>query len=167
MGRWIEMAVTREQKVETSVQAFAKAWLEVEGWDSDKVEYLDDFPFEQFEGDLKNKCYVAFGFQFDDGGVAAELGSNLKRRIYTIEFFVFGPNELNAKSLSSELKFAVDVDVSVPLLDVGEVDQPVIDYLLVKSCASQKVLVSDPKPYEHHVWLTTARVEDEYYPVVH
>lgn len=158
------MAVTREIKVETSVQAFAKVQLESQGWGEDRVEYLEEFPFEEFEGNFDLKNFVAFGINFDDGGVSAELGSNLRRRIYTLEFFVLGMDELNAKSLANDLKFVVDVDVQVPLLDVGEAGLPVIDSLLVKSCHAQKVVVADPKPYERHVWLTTARVEDEYYP---
>lgn len=161
------MGVTREIKVETSVQAFARVQLEIEGWSEDRVAYLDEFPFEEFEGDYTKKNFVAFGFTFDDGGQPAELGSNLRKRIYTLEFFVLGMDELNAKSLANDLKFVCDVDVQVPLLDVGQADLPVIDSLLVKSCNAQKVVVNDPKPYERHVWLTTARVEDEYYPAVH
>lgn len=161
------MGVTREVKVETSVQAFAKVQLLEQGWTDDRVQYLDEFPFEEFEGNYEEQNFVAFGINFDDGGVAAELGSNLRRRIYTLEFFVLGLDEFNAKSLANELKFVCDVDVQVPLLDVGEPGMPVIDSLLVKSCNAQKVVVTDPKPYERHVWLTTARVEDEYYPAVH
>lgn len=160
------MAVTREVKVETSVQAFAKVGLEAEGWGDDKVKYLEEFPFDEFEGAIDRYNFVAFGFSFDDGGQPAELGSNLRRRIYTLEFFVLGTDEMNAKSLANELKFTCDVDVRIPLLDVGEPDMPIIDYLLVKGCSAQKVVVQDPKPYERHVWLTTARVEDEYYPPV-
>lgn len=161
------MAVTREVKVETSVQAFAKVQLEAEGWNEDLVAYLDEFPFEEFEGDYTKKNFVAFGINFDDGGRPAELGSNLRKRIYTLEFFVLGMDELNAKSLANDLKFVCDVDVRVPLLDVGEEGMPVIDALIVVSCSAQKVVVPDPKPYERHIWLTTARVEDEYYPAIH
>jgi hypothetical protein len=158
------MGVNRETKVETSVQAYAKVALENNGWGSDRLSFMDEFPFEEFEGDLLKSNYVAFGFNFDDQGTPAELGSNLTRRIYTLEFFVFGQDELNAKSVANEMKFALDVDQRVPLLDVGEKDMPQIDWLLVKGASAQKVLVNDPKPYERHVWLCTARVEDEYYP---
>jgi hypothetical protein len=158
--------VTREIKVETSVQAFAKVGLEADQWTDDRVAYLEEFPFDDFEEDYTKKNFIAFGFSFDDGGQSAELGSNLRRRIYTLEFFVLGMDELNAKSLANDLKFVVDVDTRIPLLDVGEADLPIIDYLLVKGCSAQKVVVNDPKPYERHVWLTTARVEDEYYPPV-
>jgi hypothetical protein len=158
------VAVNRETKVETSVQAYAKERLSANGWGADRLDFMDEFPFEQFEGNLLTTNYVAFGFNFDDQGTPAELGSSLRRRIYTLEFFVFGLDELNAKSVANELKFAIDVDEVIPLLDVGAAGMPQIDSLLVKGVSAQKVLVGDPKPYERHVWLTTARVEDEYMP---
>lgn len=159
------MAVNRETKVETSVQTYIQDWLEAhDGWTTDRVTFLEEFPDEGFfEGDLATN-YVAFGFSFDDGGTPAELGSNLRRRIYTLEFFAFGVDELNAKALANDMKFAVDVDVRIPLLDVGEPGPPVIDAMLSKAASAQKVLIADPEPFQRHVWLTTARVEDEYYP---
>lgn len=158
------MAVNRETKVEMSVQAYAKARMEENGWSADRLEFLESFPFESFDGDVSKKNYMAFGFNFDDQGVAAELGSDLTRRIYTLEFFVFGQDELNAKSVANEMKFILDTEKRVPLLDVGEIGMPLIDYLLVKGASAQKVLVGEPKPWERHVWMTTVRVEDEYMP---
>jgi hypothetical protein len=162
------MGVNRETKVEQSVQAYAKVKLEDNGWTDDRVEFLESFPDpadeETPEPDTRLKSYVAFGFNFDDQGVQAELGSPLRRRTYTLEFFVFGRNELESKSIANEMKFILDVEERVPLLDVGEVGSPVIDYLLVKGASAQKVLVGDPAPHERHVWLCTSRVEDTYYP---
>lgn len=162
------MGVNRETKVETSVQAYAKVKLEDSGWTSDRVDFLEAFPDPEDpdtpDPDTRLRSYVAFGFNFDDQGQPAELGSNLRRRIYTLEFFVFGRNELEAKSIANEMKFILDVEERVPLLDVGEPDMPVIDQLLVKGASAQKVLVGEPHPWERHVWLCTARVEDEYYP---
>lgn len=158
------MAVNRETKVETSVQTYAEAKLRSDGWSEDRLTFLEEFPhYGFFEGELTTN-YCAFGFNFDDGGRPAELGSNLRLRIYTLEFFLFGADELNAKSAANDLKFAVDVDESIPLLDVGEAGMPEVDRLLVKAASAQKVLIPDPKPYERHVWLTTVRVEDEYFP---
>jgi hypothetical protein len=158
------MGVNRETKVEMSVQAYAKARLEENGWSTDRLDFLESFPFTEFDGDVTTKNYMAFGFNFDDQGRPIELGSDLTARIYTLEFFVFGPDELNAKSVANEMKFVLDNEKSVPLLDVGEAAMPVIGKLLVKGSSAQKVLVNDPKPWERHVWLTTVRVEDEYYP---
>lgn len=160
------MAVNRQYKVETSVQAYARVKLDDAGWGTDRLSFMEEFPYEDFEGDLTKSNYCAFGFNFDDQGVPAELGSPLRRRIYTLEFFVFGVDELNAKSIANELKFAVDVDEMIPLLDVGEVNPEVIDRLLVRGASAAKVLVNDPRPHERHVWLTTVRIEDEYMPEI-
>jgi len=158
------MAVNRETKVETSVQTYAMARLRADGWSEDRLTFLEEFPhYGFFDGDLTTN-YCAFGFNFDDQGRPAELGSALRKRIYTLEFFLFGQDELNAKSAANDIKFALDVDEIVPLLDVGEMGMPPVDALLVKGASAQKVLIADPKPFERHVWLATARVEDEYYP---
>lgn len=158
------MAVNRETKVETSVQTYAMDKLRADGWKEEKLTFLEEFPhYGFFDGDLQTN-YCAFGFNFDDQGRPAELGSSLRKRIYTLEFFVFGMEEAVAKAAANDLKFALDVDETVPLLDVGSMGMPVVDRLLVVGASAQKVLVADPKPFERHVWLTTARVEDEYFP---
>jgi hypothetical protein len=156
------MAVTREQKVEQSVQDFATDVLRSKGWSPDRLEVLDEFPYEQFEGSL-TKSYVAFGFNFDDEGAAAEMGSDLKKRVYTLEFFVFGRSSLEAKSIANQIKFALDADQIVPLKDIGAIGAPVIDSLVVVGCKAEKMVVPDPAPYQESVWLTTCRVEDVYY----
>ncbi len=156
------MAVTREQKVEQSVQDFAEAVLRDKGWSEAKLELLDEFPYEKFEGSL-SKSYVAFGFNFDDEGKAAEMGSDLKKRIYTLEFFVFGRSALEAKSIANQIKFALDTDEIVPLKDIGEVGAPIIDSLVMVGCKAEKMVVPDPAPYQQAVWVTTCRVEDVYY----
>jgi hypothetical protein len=156
------MAVTREQKVEQSVQDYATLKLRAAGWSEKKLEMLDEFPYEKFEGKLDHS-YVAFGFNFDDEGAAAEMGSDLKKRIYTLEFFVFGRSPLEAKAIANQIKFALDADEIVPLKDIGEIDAPVIDALVVVGCKAEKMVVPDPAPYQESVWLTTCRVEDVYY----
>jgi hypothetical protein len=154
--------VNRDYKIEVSVSAYARVKLDDVGYDSGRLVFMEEFPYDKFDGNIESCNYCAFGFNFDDQGKQAELGSSLKRRIHTLEFFVFGVDELNAKSIANELKRAVDVDERIPLLDVGEENPEVIDQLLVVGASSQKVVVNDPKPHERHVWLTTVRIEDEY-----
>lgn len=156
------MSVTREQKVEQSVQDMAEEVLREKGWSEDKLEILDSFPYSKFEGSL-SKSYVAFGFNFDDEGKAAEMGSDLKTRVYTLEFFVFGRSLLEAKSIANQIKFILDTDQIVPLKDIGEIEAPVIDSLVVVGCKAEHMVVPDPAPYQESVWLTTCRVEDTYY----
>jgi len=156
------MAITREAKVEQSVQDHATKVLRDKGWSEERLSILDEFPYEKFEGRL-DKSYVAFGFNFDDEGKAAEMGSDLKKRIYTLEFFVFGRSPLEAKAIANQIKFALDAEEVVPLKDIGEIGAPVIDSLIVDGCKAEKMVVPDPAPYQEAVWLTTCRVEDVYY----
>ena len=127
------MAVTREQKVEQSVQDYATQKLRDAGWSEQKLEMLDEFPYEKFEGKL-DKSYVAFG-----------------------------RSPLEAKAIANQIKFALDADEVVPLKDIGEKGAPVIDALVVVGCKAEKMVVPDPAPYQEAVWLTTCRVEDIYY----
>lgn len=157
------MPVNRQRKVEESVQIYAKAALEAKGWTSDRLEFMEKFPYEDFEGDLSAKSYMAFGYNFDDEGTPAELGSDLLTRVYTLEFFVFGKDEDTAEAIANDAKFAIDRDSVIPVLDIGEPNPPEVGSLLVVGIKAAKVLVDDPEPYQEHIWLTTARVEDEYY----
>jgi hypothetical protein len=156
------MGVTREQKVEQSVQDFATEQVRDKGWGEDRLTILDEFPYEKFEGALTTN-YVAFGFNFDDEGKAAEMGSDLKKRIYTLEFFVFGRSKLEAKSIANQIKFILDAEEVVPLKDIGEPGAPVIDSLIVVGSKAEQMVVPDPAPYQQAVYLTTCRVEDVYF----
>jgi hypothetical protein len=158
------MAVTRDAKVQQSVQSYIKdQLLNVHGYPEEKVEFLDEWPEGRFEGTL-DKTYVAVGFNFDDQGRAAEMGSDLIDRTYTLEFFVFGQTELWAKNVANQMKFSIDTDSNIPLKDYGEPGAPVIDALIVLGVNAQKVLAGeDPEPFQEHIWLTTARVQDIYY----
>lgn len=157
------MAVNREKKVEESVQVYAKAALIAKGWDEARLEFLESFPYDTFDGDLAAKSYLAWGFNFDDEGTAAELGSDLLTRVYTLEFFVFGRNEDIAEAIANDLKFAIDTDSAIPVLEIGEPNPAEIGSMLVAGVKAAKVLVDDPDSHQQHVWLTTARVEDEYF----
>jgi hypothetical protein len=84
--------ITREQMVMQSVTTYVRAALfDDRGYPEDQIDLLDAFPHEQIQaGQPSEKTAIAVGFNFDDQGTPLELGSSLKRRIYTIELFVFG-----------------------------------------------------------------------------
>lgn len=157
------MAVNRERKVEESVQIYAKAALVAKGWTEGRLGFMEVFPYDSFDGDLAAKSFLAWGFNFDDEGSAAEMGSDLLTRVYTLEFFVFGKDEDAAKAIANDLKFSIDTDSVIPVLDIGEPNPAEVGSMLVAGVKAAKVLVDDPKPFQEHVWLTTARVEDEYF----
>lgn len=156
------MAITRETLITQSVQDYVREQLFVaRGYPEDQVELLDAFPYDTFDGPL-DKNYVALGFNFDDQGTQAELGSDLKTRNYTLEFFVFAISQTWGSNLANALKFAADHDGIIPLLDYSSLAKPQIDAMIVKSTRTERQPIPDPKPHERYVWTTMVVVEDYY-----
>lgn len=163
------MAITREDYVEQSVQTYARRQLfDVKGYPEEQIEFLDSFDDNMFDGqDALNKNFVASGFDFDDDGRQAELGSDLIRRQYTFEFFVIGLSSVWGKNIAQAIKFAVEHDGLIPLLDIADAasapDWPTIDQLVLVGVSANRVIVQDPAPWQRHIWVTRVRVEDEYH----
>lgn len=154
--------ITREDLVEQSVQEYVKNKLFNErSYDQNLVEVLDAFPYDRFNGPL-DKNYVAMGFNFDDDGRQAELGSDLKTRLYTLEFFVFGMTQVWGRNLANVIKFAADNEGVIPLLDLNDIDKPQIDSLVVDGTRAERQPIQNPAPHERHVWITFVIVEDTY-----
>lgn len=155
--------ISREDLIEQSVTDYARAAIFTEReYPADQVELLESFPFRFDEGQfLKN--YIALGFNFDDGGVPAELGSDLIRRNYTIEFWIFGQTATYARNLAHVLKFALQKDQAIPLKDISDLAAPVIDSLEVISVTTQREVIQNPEPWQEFVYTTMLRVEDVYY----
>lgn len=142
-----------------SVRAFARTQIyAVRGYDEDRVSFVDDWPAEGVE---LTRNLVAAGFNFDDDGALAELGSSLTRRIYTIEFWVFGLTDTYARNLANVLKFALDVDGTIPLKDESGAE---IDRLLVDGVTAHRQQAGgDPEPWQQFVWTTQVKIEDTYF----
>lgn len=157
------MAITREDLVEQSVQDYVRnAVFTVRGYPTEKVELLDAFPYDRFDGPLE-KNYIALGFNFDDQGTQAELGSDLKTRVYTLEFFIFGMSQVWARNLANTVKFAADNDGIIPLLDYADLAKPQIDSLVVEGTRTERQPINNPQPWERNVWITYVVVEDIYH----
>jgi hypothetical protein len=156
------MAITREDYVTKSVDTYLKSWLEAHGYTEDTIEILAAFPHTRFGETPLEKSYVATGFSFDDGGRDAEMGSNLKQRLYTIEFFVIGQDETWAKNLAQAVKFTLEQEKTIPLLDITEPSLPVMDALVLASVSAEHQPVPTPKPWQEHIWTVHARIEDIY-----
>lgn len=153
--------ISREDMVTQSVTDFIRNAVFTErGYPESQVEMLESFPYvmQSFE-----KNYIALGFDFDDDGTQAELGSDLLRRIYTIEFWVFGQTATYARNLANVVKFAAQKDQSIPLKDISEAVPPVIDAMEVLGASSQRQIVPNPEPFQQFVWTTVVRVEDVYH----
>lgn len=149
--------------VEQSVQEFLKEQLfTVRGYPQAQIEILDSFPKDGLPQPL-DKNYVAMGFHFDEGGVQAELGSDLKRRTYVLEVFVFGLSSIWGGNLASTIRDAADVDGVIPLLDLSAAGSPEIDKLVVITAHARREPINNPQPWEEFVWTVTIQVEDEYW----
>lgn len=153
--------VTREDMIEQSVLILAKASLLARGYTSNDFTLMESFPYKVEKFD---KNIVACGFTFDDGGKAAELGSNMKERKHTIEFFVFGTTNTFGRSLANALKFSLEQDLIIPLLDITQAGNPEIDVLYVDAVHSRRQPVPDPAPFQEFTWYTVVQVTDYYTP---
>jgi len=153
--------ISREDLITQSVQSFARNQVfDVRGYPQDKVEFIESFPYDLTQLD---RNLIAMGFNFDDDGEQAELGSDLKRRIYTIEFWVFGLTNTYARNLANVLKFALDVDGTIPLLDVAQTPPVEIDRLVLVGVTAHRQIFPNPAPWQQFVWTTQAKVEDTYH----
>jgi len=156
------MSITREDYVTQSVDVYLRRLLAEKGYSDDVLTILDSFPHDRFKEEPLDKTYVAVGFNFDDGARSAEMGSNLKRRLYTIEFFVFGKNDHWGKNVANAVKFVLDSDQIIPLLDITDPLKPVIDALVVVSVPVNKQPVNNPQPWQENIWTVQLRIEDTY-----
>jgi hypothetical protein len=64
------------------------------------------------------KNYLALGFNFDDGGQQAELGSDLVTRRYVIEVWVIGLSGAEGRNLANAVRDSRETDGLLPLRDV-------------------------------------------------
>jgi hypothetical protein len=152
--------ITREDCIQQSVFNYARDALVARGYPDDKVRLLEAWE-GQLSGDL-DRNYVAFGFDFDDEGRQAELGSDLKVRLYTIQALVFGQSHTLARNIANALKFALEVDGTIPLLDISQPGLPEIDRLTVDGVSAERQAMADPEPWQRFLYTTTVRLEDFY-----
>jgi hypothetical protein len=149
------------------VQAFLRQQLfNVHGYPRSQIEIVESFDPANFEGKPTplDMNYVATGYDFDDGGRQAELGSSLKERLYTIEFFVLGKDATWGKALAQAIKFSLESEGDlIPLLDIRERDRPRMDTLVVEYVSAERQPIPRPAPWQEHIWLVTLKVCDIYF----
>lgn len=157
------MAITREDMVTQSVQDYLREQLfTVRGYPQDKIELMDAFQGDPIETPMR-KNYIATGYNFDDGGTQAELGSSLTDRLYTIEFFVFGMNSTWGRNLANAVKFSLENDKLIPLLDISDANKPQIDVMPLVSVSAERQIIRDPAEWERNIWTVHLRVQDTYF----
>lgn len=153
--------VTREDNIEQSVEDFAKDILNDRGYTVGvELDFRDSFPYGATS---LPKPIVAAGFNFDDDGAQAEMGSDLKVRIHTIEFFVIGTTLTWARNVANVLKFGLEAAGTIPLLDYSVDPAEALDTLIVDGVLAHRQVVAEPEAWQEFIYTTTLRVEDVYY----
>lgn len=154
--------IDRETVIERSVEAFLRDQLfNVRGYPQGKVELLPAYPDNERMNQPLDQNYIAIGWSTDDGGRQAELGSSLKRRLYTYDFYVFGVSRVWGKNLASVIRFSLEAEQTINLLDPSD-DETVIGEVDVEYVSTQQAVTRTPRPWEENCWITRLRVEDWY-----
>lgn len=158
--------ILREDMIEQSVEDFIRAGLSGFSYDDQNVHIRDAFPTPDERAKPLDKTQLAVGFNFDDGGVPGELGSNLTRFVHTIEFWTFATNQRIGKQLANVIKHMLWGAQVVPLLDYNDPADPPpqMDALVVLRCQVARQVNTSTRPWDQWVWTTTVRLEDTYYP---
>lgn len=161
---FLPIRITREQAVEESCNILVRTALAARGYPSGDYELVESYPYDLVKLD---KEMIACGFTFDDGGKNFELGSNLKERKYTIEFFVFGRTLTYAKSLANAIKFSLENDLTIPLYDITQTPPVKTDEVLeVDMVHSRRQPVPNPEPWNEFTWTIMVQVSDYYTPAL-
>lgn len=155
--------ISREQKIEQSVEDHLRDHLtEILGTSMTKVSLVDSFNPTDYDGTLDENV-VALGYNFDNGGRAAELGSSLISKLHTIEVFILGVTPVWGNNLSAHVAGAFPTGAVIPLKEIGDPAKPVIDYLPIEEAAREKQVIRDPQPWQENIWLVRLKVTDEYF----
>lgn len=158
------MALTREDFVIQSVEEYLKDRLAARGYKlGDQFVLIDAYTGGEIPSPM-TKTHVAMGFNFDDGGRQAELGSALTTRVYTVEFFIFGVDSTWGRNLAQAIKFSLEFDGVIPLLDITQ-PQPhpqLGEFLDVESASAERQVIQDPPDWQRYVWTVHLKVEDIY-----
>lgn len=166
--------ITREDQIEQSVQNFLRAGLVEAEYTDEKVGVRDAFPTTGERSTALTKTQVCLGFNFDDGGQPVEMGSDLTKRTYTVEFWVFGVSQNYGRNVANVIRTILEKAGMVPLIDleaVAEAEDPEtvepIDQILLapsRAVTVNRQVNPDPRPWDKHVWTVTLKLEDTYSP---
>lgn len=155
--------ITREDLITQSVYDYVRRQIfDVRNYPPSQVELRESFVYELDE-ETFDRNIICAGFDFDDEGRQAEMGSDLKTRTYTIEFWIFGLTDTYARNLANAIKFAIDVEGTIPLMDIAQDPSVEIDKLIVEGVNVDRQIIVDPEPWQRFVWTTRVQVEDTYH----
>jgi hypothetical protein len=108
---------------------------------------------------------VAFGFNIDDGGDAAEMGSNLTKYVHTLICWTFALEPRFGRRLAHTIKNIARRNLDVlPLYDFNQNTEPQIDAMNVMKTQVRHEVNNSPRPWDQYVWTTAISVQDICYP---
>lgn len=159
--------IPRESKISQSMTDHLRVKLAPLGYDDSKVDIREAFPGATERSSPLTKTTIAVGFTYDDGGIAVELGSPLRRYTHSMEFWTFGLNPTWGQNVAYVIRDIFLEDYLVPLKDVGVTGQPVIAQLELaddRPVIVQQQVATDPREWDKYVWSTTTRFWDDHFP---
>lgn len=123
------------------------------------------FPTPDERGEELKITTLAFGFNIDDGGEPAEMGSNLTKYVHTLMCWTFGVEPRFARRVANTLKNVVRRNLdSIPLLDFNQDPAVQIGTLTVMKAQVRHEVNNSPRPWDQYVWTTSISVRDYAYP---
>jgi hypothetical protein len=166
-----EPDLIREELVEASVMRCITSGLPDYGYvlgndpTTDNVYVREAFPTPDERSGELNITTLAFGFNIDDGGEPAELGSTLTKYVHTMVCWVFATEPRFGRRLAHTIKnIARRNNDVIPLFDFNQNPAVQIDALNVMRAQTQHQVNQSPRPWDQYVWTTSVAVRDIYYP---
>ena len=123
------------------------------------------FPTPDERGQELTITTIAFGFNIDDGGEPAELGTNLTRYVHTLMCWTFGLEMRFTRRVAHTIKNIARrrLDI-IPLYDFNQDPEVEIDALSVMRTQVRHEVNNSPRPWDQYVFTTSLAVRDIYYP---
>jgi hypothetical protein len=169
-----EPALIREELVEMSVMRAITVGLPDYGYvlangasppPNANLLVREAFPTPEERGQELTITTVAFGFNIDDGGEAAEMGSNLTRYTHTLMCWTFGLELRFARRVAHTVKNIARRNFDhIPLLDFNQASDPQIDALTVMATQVRHEVNNSPRPWDQYVFSTGITVRDYCFP---
>lgn len=129
------------------------------------IHMREQFPTPDERNGELSMMTLAFGFNVDDGGRPAELGSDLTEMRHTLTAWVFGLEENAARRLATAVRtIAFRNDMVLPLYDFNQDGNPQIDALVVDNAPTKHEVNNSPRPWDQYVWTCAISVTDWFYP---
>src|SRR5437763_13358719 len=163
-----EPALIREELVELSVLRAIRKGLPDYGYvlangstnaNGGNIWVREAFPTPEERTQELTVTTLAFGFNIDDGGEPAELGSNLTRYVHTLICWTFALEPRYGRRVAHTVKNIARRNLDLlPLYDFNRDNGPQIDSLNVMKTQVRHEVNNSPRPWDQYVWTTSLSV---------